>query len=92
MTGPQSDTVEISVRRPDGWTTVSFPSDVEIEVAGGKVDGQLALTLIGKRDGQPHIVEPGILDIEPSDEQFLDTDVPRTADGTSAVLAHLLSE
>ncbi|EMA26699.1 hypothetical protein C442_00005, partial [Haloarcula amylolytica JCM 13557] len=31
---------EFRVRKPDGWTTVSFPEEVgTISAAGGKVDG-----------------------------------------------------
>jgi len=49
---------ELRVRKPDGWTTVSFPEEVgTISVAGGKVDGQLCLTLTGEREGGPGIVE-----------------------------------
>ncbi|RLM94409.1 hypothetical protein D3D01_15755 [Haloarcula sp. Atlit-7R] len=84
--------MEICVRQPDGWETISFPSGTDIEVAGGKTNGQLALTLIGKRDDRPHIIEPGILDVKVSDEQFLETEVPRTPDGTSSVLAELVSK
>ena len=34
--------IELRVRKPDGWTTASFPDAVEsISVTGGRVDGQL---------------------------------------------------
>ncbi|MDQ2074991.1 hypothetical protein RBH20_20945 [Haloarcula sp. H-GB4] len=84
---------EFRVRKPDGWTTVSFPDAVDsISVAGGKVDGQLCLTLTGEREDGPRIVETGVLDVDESDEHLLENTVPRTEDGTSVVLAHLLSD
>jgi len=84
---------ELRVRKPDGWTTVSFPDDVAaISVVGGKVDGQLCLTLTGEREDGPRIVETGILDVDETDEHLLENTVPRTEDGTSVVLDHLLSE
>ncbi|WP_367175661.1 hypothetical protein [Haloarcula rubripromontorii] len=84
---------ELRVRKPDGWTTVSFPADVAaISVAGGKVDGQLCLTLTGEREDGPRIVETGILDVDESDGHLLENTVPRTEDGTSVVLDYLLSE
>ncbi len=84
---------EFRVRKPDGWTTVSFPDTVySISVAGGKVDGQLCLTLTGEREEGPRIVETGILDVDESDEHLLENTVPRTEDGTSVVLDRLLPE
>ncbi|WP_320412588.1 hypothetical protein [Haloarcula argentinensis] len=84
---------EFRVRKPDGWTTVSFPDAVDsISVVGGKVDGQLCLTLSGEREDGPRIVETGVLDVDESDEHLLENTVPRTEDGTSVVLAHLLSD
>ena len=83
--------MEIRVRRPDGWTTVTFPDDVEIHVVGGKVDGNLALTLIGTRDEGRHVVEPGILDVDTDDEHLLTNEVPRTEDGESVVLDQLVN-
>jgi len=57
---------ELRVRKPDGWTTVSFPDAVAtISVVGGKVDGQLCLTLTAEREDGPRLVETGILDIGP---------------------------
>jgi len=88
---PQSDSIEIDVRRPDGWTTVTFPSDCDIEVAGGQVDGELSLTLIGKQEDQHHVIKTGVLDVDPADEEYLENPVPRTADGTSTVLERLIS-
>ncbi|WP_058997983.1 hypothetical protein [Haloarcula sp. CBA1127] len=59
---------ELRVRKPDGWTTVSFPDEIgTISVVGGKVDGQLCLTLTGEREDGPRLVEPGILDVAPRD-------------------------
>ncbi|AJF28090.1 hypothetical protein SG26_20250 (plasmid) [Haloarcula sp. CBA1115] len=84
---------EFRVRKPDGWTTVSFPDAVDsISVVGGKVDGQLCLTLSGEREDGPRIVETGVLDVDESDEHLLENTVPRTEDGMSVVLAHLLSD
>ncbi|KAA9396239.1 hypothetical protein Har1130_19040 [Haloarcula sp. CBA1130] len=84
---------ELRVRKPDGWTTVSFPDDVAaISVVGGKVDGQLCLTLTGEREDGPRIVETGILDVDETDEHLLENTVPRTEDGTSVVLDRLLPE
>ncbi|MFU1782891.1 hypothetical protein ACM16X_16030 [Haloarcula japonica] len=84
---------ELRVRKPDGWTTVSFPDAIEsISVAGGQVDGQLCLTLTGEREDGPRLVETGILDVEESDEHLLENTVPRTEDGTSVVLDRLLPE
>ena len=84
---------ELRVRKPDGWATVSFPDTVEsISVAGGKVDGQLCLTLTGEREDGPRIVETGILDVDESDEHLLENPVPRTDEGTSVVLDRLLPE
>lgn len=83
----------LRVRKPDGWITISFPDVVEsISVAGGKVDGQLCLTLIGERGDGPYIVETGILDVDESDEHLLENTVPRIDDGTSVVLYRLLPE
>lgn len=85
--------MDLRVRKPDGWTTVSFPEEVEaIAVAGGKVDGQLCLTLTGERDDGPRVVRTGILDVDENDEDLLEGAVPRTANGTSVVLKQLLSE
>ncbi|MFY4814871.1 hypothetical protein ACOJIV_19575 [Haloarcula sp. AONF1] len=57
---------EFRVRKPDGWTTVSFPDAVAtISVVGGKVDGQLCLTLTAEREDGPRFVETEILDIGP---------------------------
>ncbi|NLV13999.1 hypothetical protein [Haloarcula argentinensis] len=82
---------ELRVRKPDGWTTVSFPDEVgTISAAGGKVDGQLCLTLTGERDDGPRIVELGILDVDENDEHLLENTVPWTEDGTSVVLDRLL--
>jgi hypothetical protein len=84
---------ELRVRKPDGWTTVSFPDDVAtISVAGGKVDGQLCLTLTGEREDGPRIVETGILDVDETDEHLLENTVPRTENGVSVVLDRLLPE
>ena len=84
---------EFRVRKPDGWTTVSFPDEVAtISVVGGKVDGQLCLTLTGEREDSPRIVETGILDVDKSDENLLENTVPRTEDGTSIALDWLLPE
>ncbi|AAV44520.1 unknown (plasmid) [Haloarcula marismortui ATCC 43049] len=48
---------EFRVRKPDGWTTVSFPDEVAtISVVGGKVDGQLCLTFTGEREGGTSVV------------------------------------
>lgn len=82
---------ELRVRRPEGWTTVSFPDDIErIGVSGGRTgSGQLALTLVGERDGQPNLVETGILDVAPEDESKIINEVPRTADGMSVPVAQL---
>lgn len=85
--------IELRVRKPDGWTTISFPDDVVvISVAGGKVDNQLCLTLTGERADDPRIVETGILDVDERDEHLLENTVPRTGDGTSVVLDQLLPE
>ena len=82
---------EFRVRKPDGWTTVTFPNEVAtISVVGGKVGGQLCLTLTGEREDVPRIVEPGILDVDENDEHLLENTVPRTEDGTSVVLDRLL--
>jgi len=63
---------ELRVRKPDGWTTVSFPDAVDsISVAGGKVDGQLCLTLTGEREDGPRIIETGVLNVDESDEHRL---------------------
>ncbi|WP_058992438.1 hypothetical protein [Haloarcula sp. CBA1127] len=84
---------EFRVRKPDGWTTVSFPDAVDsISVAGGKVDGQLCLTLTGEREDGPRIIETGVLNVDESDEHRLENTVPRTEDGTSVVLDRLLPE
>ncbi|GGM53263.1 hypothetical protein [Haloarcula argentinensis] len=84
---------EFRVRKPDGWTTVSFPDAVDsISIAGGKVDGQLCLTLTGEREDGPRIVETGILDIDESDEHLLENTVPRTEARTSIVIDRLLPE
>ncbi|EMA14209.1 hypothetical protein [Haloarcula amylolytica] len=84
---------ELRVRKPDGWTTVSFPDEVAaISVVGGKVDGQLCLTLTGEREDGPRIIEPGILDIDERDENLLENTVPRAEDGTSVVLDRLLPD
>lgn len=91
MGGVQRDCMEIGVRRPGGWTTVTFPDDVEIHVVGGKVDGNLALTLIGTRDEGHHVVEPRILDVGTDDEHLLANEVPRTEDGESVVLDQLVN-
>ncbi|AEM58706.1 hypothetical protein HISP_15955 [Haloarcula hispanica N601] len=82
---------EFRVRKPDGWTTVSFPDEVAtISVVGGKVDGQLCLTLTAEREDGPRLVEPGILDVDENDENVLENAVPWTEDGTSVVLDRLL--
>ena len=84
---------ELRVRKPDGWTTVSFPDGVATtSVAGGRVDGQLCLTLTGEQEDGPRIVETGILDVDETDGHLLENTVPRTEDGTSIVLDHLLPE
>jgi len=84
---------ELRVRKPDGWTTVSFPDEVTtISVVGGKVDGQLCLTLTAEREDSPRIVETGILDVDERDENLLKNTVPRTEDGTSVVLDRLLTD
>ena len=84
---------ELRVRKPDGWTTVSFPEEVgTISAAGGKVDGQLCLTLTGEREDGPRIVETGILDVDETDEHLLENTVPRTENGVSVVLDRLLPE
>jgi len=48
--------MDLRVRKPDGWTTVSLDDDVEeVTVAGGRTDGHLSLTLIGVRSSQPNV-------------------------------------
>jgi hypothetical protein len=82
---------EFRVRKPDGWTTVSFPEEVgTTSVAGVKVDGQLCLTLTAEQEDGPRLVEPGILDVDENDEHLPENTVPRTEDGTSVVLDRLL--
>ena len=82
--------MKLRVRKPEGWTEISFPDEAEaIAVAGGKVDGQLCLTLTGERKDGPRVVETGILDIDPTDEEFLENSVPRTDDGTSLIVDNL---
>ncbi|WP_146418400.1 hypothetical protein [Haloarcula hispanica] len=82
---------ELRVRKPDGWMTVTFPDAVAtISVVGGKVDGQLCLTLTAEREDSPRLVETGILDVDENDENVLENAVPRTEDGTSVVLDRLL--
>ncbi|WP_434531053.1 hypothetical protein ACODNH_05420 [Haloarcula sp. NS06] len=82
--------MELQVRKPEGWTTISFPEEVEtIAVVGGKVDGQLCFTLTGEREDGPRVVRTGILDVDESDAHLLANSVPRTNDGTSVVLANL---
>lgn len=82
--------MELRVRKPEGWTTISFPEEVEeVAVAGGKVDGELCFTLTGEREDGPHVVETGILDVDPADEAALANSVPRTDDGTSLILENL---
>ncbi|EMA10245.1 hypothetical protein [Haloarcula marismortui] len=84
---------ELRVRKPDGWTTVSFPDAVAtISVVGGKVDGQLCLSLTGEREDGARLVEPGILDVDENAEHLLENTVPRTEDGTSVVLDRLLPD
>ena len=82
--------VELRVRRPDGWTTITVLDDVDIEVAGGKIDGQLSPTLVGTRDDEMYVVELGILDVDEADEYHIENEVPRTADRDSLVLRRLL--
>jgi len=84
--------VDLRVRKPDGWTTVSMPDDAPICVAGGKVDNELCLTLIATPDEEDHVVKTGILDVDKADEQLLQNDVPRNDDGTSIVLDQLLPD
>ncbi len=85
--------MELRVRKPDGWTTVEFPEEVEaIAAVGGQVDGQLCLTLTGEREDGPRVVRTGILDVDEDDESLLEGAVPRTDDGTSVVLKQLLSD
>ena len=82
--------MKLRVRKPEGWTEISFPDEIKaIAVAGGKVDGQLCLTLTGERKDGPRVVETGILDINPTDEEFLENSVPRTDDGTSLIVDNL---
>ena len=82
--------MELRVHKPEGWTTISFPDEVEaIAAVGGKVDGQLCLTLTGKREDGPRIVRTGILDVDEADEDLLANNVPRTDEGTSVVLDNL---
>ncbi|RLM95242.1 hypothetical protein [Haloarcula sp. Atlit-7R] len=84
---------ELRVRKPDGWTTVSFPNVVaSISVVEGKVDGLLCLTLTGEREDGPRIVETGILDVDENDEHLLENTVSRTENGTSVVLDRLLPD
>jgi hypothetical protein len=85
--------LELRVRKPGGWTTVSFPDEVvTVAVAGGKVDGQLCLTLTAEREDGPRIVKTGIFDVDERDEHLLENTVPRTEDGTSIVLDRLLPD
>lgn len=82
--------MELRVCKPEGWTEISFPDEIKaMAVAGGKIDGQLCLTLTGERKDGPHVVKTGILDIDPTDEKFLENSVPRTDDGTSLIVDNL---
>ncbi|WP_424005566.1 hypothetical protein ACOZ4I_19505 (plasmid) [Haloarcula salina] len=84
---------ELRVRKPNSWTTVSFPDTVaSISAVGGKVDGQLCPTLTAEREDGPRIVETGILDVDENDEHLVENTVPRTEDGTNVVLDRLLTD
>ena len=80
----------LRVRKPDGWATITMPDEVDVSVAGGMVDGQLTLTLIGARDDGQHVIEAGVLDVDKDDEQLIENEVPRTDNGESLVLRRLL--
>lgn len=82
--------MELRVRKADGWATIAFGDDVEkVEVVTGKTDDHLTLTLIGHREDAPNVIEPGILDVDETDEPLLADDIPRTDDGTSWVIDRL---
>ncbi|MCU4799801.1 hypothetical protein OB920_05405 [Halobacteria archaeon HArc-gm2] len=83
--------MDLRVRKPDGWTTVSLDDDdVEaVTVAGGRTDGHLSLTLIGVRSSQPNVRVQDVLDVDPDDESKLASEVPRADDGTCLPLDQL---
>lgn len=82
--------MDLRVRKPDGWTTVSLPDDIEtVTIATGKTDGLLSFTLIGMRSGTPNCLVQDALGVDPDDEAKLSSEVPRTEDGTSLPLDQL---
>ena len=82
--------MELRVRKPAGWKTVSLPDEIDaVTIASGQTDGNFSLTFIGLRSGEPNVLVQDVLDVDPDDEGKLSTDVPRTEDGTSLPLDQL---
>ena len=82
--------MELRVRKPDGWTTISLPDEVEkVTVATGKTDGQLSYTLIGMRNSVENVIVQDVLDVDPDDEEKIASEVPRANDGTSLPIDQL---
>lgn len=70
-------TVQLSIRKADGWDTVVFEEIKSLHLAGAPRDGGgVQMTLIGKRDGSPNRVEQGVLEIADRHEALIDSPVP----------------
>lgn len=87
-------TLNIRVKKLDGWTVATFPDDVErIGVHAGKAsDGKLSITLTGVRSDDHNVIETGVLDIDPEDEDKLNGEVPRTDSGVALPVAERANE
>jgi hypothetical protein len=79
-------TVQLDVRRADGWETVVFEDVESIRVAGAPGDAGVQFTLIGERPDARSHRETRILDIAERHRDLVDSPVP-TIDGQAVPMA-----
>ncbi len=79
-------TIQLEVRRADGWETVVFEDVEQVRLAGAPGEEGLQFTLLGVRSGAPNRVETGVLDIADRHEGLVESDVP-TLDGQALPVA-----
>lgn len=80
-------TVEIEVRRVDGWETVTFEEIETLGVYGSPGEDGVQFTLIGEREDGPNLHRTGILDVAERHRPLLDSPLPTTDDGTAVPVA-----
>jgi len=74
---PPQRSVQLHVRRHDGWEIVSFRDIDQLWTAGAPgEDSELTFTLIGKRNDDANQIETQILDVAKRHRSLIDSTFP----------------